>query len=321
MMRRIRLGRTEEKVSAIGLGTWPFSGPKQVGGRAVGWSGHDDELARNALVTAWELGVNHWDTADVYGNGKAEAIIGSTWSQVPRNEIFLASKVGWDPGPYGRFYHPDQILAQLERSLRILKTDCLDLYYLHHCDFGPDDCYLDDSVASLRRFRDEGKIRFIGLSDWDNAKVERLINRVDPDVVQVYRNIVDDSYRESGLKSSVETRDLGAVFFSPLKHGLLLGKYRQPVVFDDGDMRGQIAEFSDATVLARLADCRSQIEARFPDHSQPVVRALIGAILEDSRGACTIVGQRSPAQAEAAAEAGEALGAKDADWVRSLFRA
>ena len=114
---------------------------------------------------------------------------------------------------------------QAERSLRNMRTDVIDLYYFHHCDFGPDDVYFDGALETMRRLRDEGKVRFIGLSDWDASRIMRFIERVDPDVVQPYRNLVDDGYESSGLKQWVDRHDLGVAFFSPLKHGLLLGKY------------------------------------------------------------------------------------------------
>ncbi len=319
-MKTIRLGRTEQHVAAIGLGTWPFSGAKKVGRVEVGWSGHDDRRADAALLRAWELGIHHWDTADVYGDGQAEAIIGSMWDRVPRDEIFLASKVGWDPGDHKHYYHPELVRSRLERSLELLRTDYLDLYYLHHCDFGPDDEFLGDALTVLRRFREQGKFRFLGLSDWDSNKVRRLLDRVDPDIVQIYRNVVDDRYESSGLQGAVEERDLGAVFFSPIKHGLLLGKYEEPVRFDSGDMRNRIREFRDAETLARLVRCRQAVETRFADHPQPLLRALIGALLEDSRGACAILGQRGPQQAEAAAACDGVLSAEDAAWVRELYR-
>ena len=98
---------------------------------------------------------------------------------------------------------------------------------------------------AMRRFRDEGKIRFIGLSDWDARKIMKFIERVDPDVVQPFRNIIDDEYDSSGLKAWVDAHDLGVAFFSPLKHGLLTGKYDEPQSFPEGDFRSTIAEFRD----------------------------------------------------------------------------
>jgi aryl-alcohol dehydrogenase-like predicted oxidoreductase len=315
-METIRLGRTEVEVPAVGFGTWAHGGPGESEGEAVGWSGHDDELSRRALVRGWELGFTHWDTADVYGDGHAEQIIGSLWSRVPRDEIFLASKVGWDKGGYDHWYDPRMMRAHLERTLRNLATDRVDLYYLHHCGFGPDDRYLDDALDLLQRFRDEGKVRFLGLSDWDPAEVARLAPRVDPDVVQPYRNLVDDTYAASGLQTWVEDHDAGVCFFSPLKHGLLLGKYDSPPDFPEGDHRGRVEDFGDAEVLARYRRAAEAAHRRFPDHPQPVLHAVVDGLLTGCANACVLLGMRNPAQVEAAVGLGRPLSAAEAAAVR-----
>ena len=319
-MERIRLGRTETEVPSVSFGTWGHSGPKQVGGRPVGWSGSDDNAAKQALIAAYREGIDHWDTADVYGDGRSEKIIGSLWRELPRDDIFLASKVGWDPGPHSHFYHPEQIRRQLDRSLKNLATDRIDLYYLHHCDFGPQDSYLDDAIETLRRARDEGKIRFVGLSDWDVTKIEGVIARVDPDVVQPYRNVLDDGFADSELAQWVEAHDVGVAFFSPIKHGLLLGKHSGPVDFDPGDHRGRNPSFRDADLIEHLRRCRESVRTRFPDQPEPVLHALLGVLLADSPTACVLLGMRQPRHVAAASKVGRALSPVDARWVRELYR-
>jgi aryl-alcohol dehydrogenase-like predicted oxidoreductase len=320
-VQHIRFGRTDQRISAIGLGTWAYGGPKTVGKRAVGWSGHDQGAARQALIEAHCRGINHWDTADVYGDGKSEELIGELWGDVPRDEIFLASKVGWDPGSYGHAYDPRMIRERLERSLELLRTDRLDLYYLHHCDFGPQDKYFEGAVETLQQLQAEGKMRFLGLSDWSSRKLARFASRMNPDAVQVYRNVVDDAYESSGLKAWVEENDAGAVFFSPLKHGLLLGKYDQPTTFDAGDMRSGIPGFADAAVLTALRKAKAAVEQRFNSHAEPVLHAVTGVLLTESPGASVLVGQRDPAQVSAAANLGLGLSREDACWVKALYSA
>lgn len=315
----VRLGRTNAEVSAVSLGTWSYGGPNRVGEQDVGWSGHDDAAATGALIRAHELGINHWDTADVYGDGQSERLIGEMWGDVPRGDIFLASKVGWDPGEYGHFYHPEQIRQQLERSLRNLKTDVIDLYYLHHCDFGEEAQYLDGALELVRRFKDEGKIRFIGLSDWSSKLVLDHVGRVDPDVIQVCRNVANDGYTTSGLRDWVEKNDVGAVFFSALDHGLLLGKYSAPHAFPEGDTRNRVPGFGDMQLLRKLSSNKEKLEERFEGHPEPVLHGLIGRLLADSKNYCVLVGQRNPKQVEAAAAATSPLSQEDADWVKSLY--
>jgi len=321
-MRMIRFGRTNVSVPAVSLGTWGHGGPHVTeSGVSVGWSGHDDAQAREALVAAYRAGITHWDTADAYGDGHAEELIGQVWDTVPRNEIFLATKFGYVEGPAHHPYDPKFMREHAERSLRNMRTDVIDLHYFHHCDFGPDDRYFDGALETMHRLRDEGKVRFIGLSDWDGSRLMRFIERVDPDVVQPYRNLVDDDYESSGLKQWVDTHDLGVAFFSPLKHGLLLGKYDQPVEFGEGDFRAGIADFRNAEAIARYKRAAAAVREKFrAENAEPVLHAVIGGLLTGNPTACVLLGQRNAKQVAAASAAGEALSENDAQWVREQYR-
>jgi aryl-alcohol dehydrogenase-like predicted oxidoreductase len=292
------------------------------GGFSVGWSGNDDRLSKEALVEAHRQGITHWDTADAYGNGHAEQLIGQAFAEgVPRKDIFLASKFGYQRGGADHFYDPVYMRAQCEASLRDLQTEVIDLYYFHHCDFGPNDQYFDDAMAVMRRLREEGKIRFIGLSDWDSRKIMKFIDRVEPEAVQPFRNVIDDDYESSGLKAWVKAHDAGVAFFSPLKHGLLLGKYDEPQDFPEGDHRSAIPEFRDPKFLARMRHARNEMTRRFGDHPEPVIYALTSALLAGNPTATVLLGQRNPKQVEAAVAAGgEALSQEDAEWVRRVYR-
>lgn len=318
-MRTIRLGRTGVEVPAISVGTWSYGGLNTSGPASVGWSGHDPALAEAALREAHAHGLTHWDTADVYGNGRSEALIGRVLADLPRDELFLASKVGWDKGGHEVAYHPDLIREKLERSLANLGVEQLDLYYLHHCDFGPSDASLDDAVALLAELRDQGKFRFLGLSDWDSAKIVRCADRVDPDVIQPYRNVSADEYVSSGLKAWIDEHDAGVAFFSPIRHGLLLGKHEAPVEFPEGDFRRNVAGFGDAAVLETLRNKASELRARFGDQPSAVLRALLQALLSDAPTGCVLLGLRSPDQVRDALAAGEALSDEDSAFVRGLY--
>ena len=318
-MQYVRFGRTNARVPTVSLGTWGHGGPNTNEGASVGWSGHDDRAAKEAILAAYRNGITHWDTADAYGNGHAESLIGEMWSEVPRREIFIASKFGWVKGPSGHFYDPKFMRSQCERSLRLMRIDTIDLYYFHHCDFGPNDEYFPGALDTMHALKREGKIRFIGLSDWDSTKIMRFIDRVDPDVVQPYRNLIDDDYESSGLKRHVDAHDLGVAFFSPLMHGLLLGKYDKPQTFPEGDFRRNVKHFGEPEFIERMKRASAAMRSRFAKQPEPVLHAVIGALLSGNPTATVLLGQRNVGQAEAAGRVGEPLSAADATWVKSTY--
>ena len=319
-MRKIVLGRTKESVSSISLGTWSFGGENKSGKISVGWGNQSDTDSQAALKRAWEKGINHWDTADVYGEGRSEKIIGSVWDVVPREDIFLATKVGWDMGKHSHWYHPQHMKKKIEKSLVNLKTDSIDLLYLHHCNFGTQDEYFDSALEVLKLFQDQGKIRFIGLSDWSNKRILKYINKCDPDVVQPYRNIMDDNYEKSGLKKIIKKNDLGVCFFSPLKHGLLTGKYKTPTKFRDGDHRSRIKDFHNPEILKKILLSCEKLKERFSHHKSPIMYGVVNALFFDSPTGCALLGQRNVSQVKTASLLGQLLSEEDSNWVKSLYK-
>ena len=318
-MRKTILGRTNAEISVISLGTWSFGGPNTSGKQAVGWAGQSDDDSKAVLIKCWENGINHWDTADVYGNGRSEQVIGSVWGTVSRRDIFLATKVGWDRGKYDYLYHPEHMRHNMEQSLKFLKTDCVDLLYFHHANFGKNGEYFDGAIEVVRRFQEEGKTRFIGLSDWDPFKIMRFIERTDPDVVQFYRNVWDDTYESSGLKKYIEENNLGACFFSPLMHGFLTGKYSSPTTFEPGDFRENIDAFKNQAIIDKIKQNSDLLKKRFANHPNPVMHGVIDTLISDSENSCVLLGLRNVQQVNAAISLGGQLPEEDVDWVKQLY--
>ena len=308
-------------MSIIRLGAWSHGKQNANRGSDVGWSNQTDKDSKNALLKSYSLGLNHWDTADVYGEGHSEKIIGSTWNEIPRKEIFLATKVGWDKGSFKNWYNPKYMKLKMEQSLKNLKTECVDLLYLHHCNFGKNDEYLDGAIEQISRFKDEGKTRFIGLSDWSSKRIMKFINHVNPDVIQPLYNVNDIQYELSGLKSYVKLNNLGVCFFSPIKHGILTGKYNTVPDFPKGDFRKNVKEFKDIDFIKKMKLNREKIEARFPNiKTEAIMHALLGAILYDNPTGCALLGQRNENQAISASKLGKEMSKEDAIWVLSLYR-
>ncbi len=318
-MRQVTLGRTKVPVSAISLGTWAFGGANTSGKIPVGWSGQKDADSKNALIHAWESNINHWDTADVYGEGRAEQLIGEQWNTIPRQDIFLATKVGWDKGSHAFWYEPEHMINNMERSLRNLKTDYVDVMYLHHCNFGNNDENFEGALEAIKRFQEQGKTRFIGLSDWSCQKIVRYIDKCDPDIVQTYRNIMDDNYTSSGLKKHIDKNNIGICFFSPIKHGLLTGKYDSPQTFELGDHRSKIKQFVDKTVISKMKLNKEILEKKYSRKENPVMHGIVNALFYDAPTGCVILGQRNKAQVDIASLLGEVLPEEDSEWIKSLY--
>ncbi|MBT3299932.1 MAG: hypothetical protein HN657_05775 [Candidatus Marinimicrobia bacterium] len=319
-MEKIKLGQTGILVPTVSLGTWSFGGNSSSSPMAVGWAGQDDKNSQLALRKAYECGITHWDTADVYGDGQSEAVIGSIWKDIPREAIFLATKVGWNKGAYPMFYHPEQMKKNMERSLKNLKTDCVDLMYLHHCNFGKSDEMFDDALDIVRRFQEEGKTKFIGLSDWYLPKMMKYIERVNPDVVQPYRNVMDDSYASSGLKDWIDKNKAGVCFFSPLKHGLLTGKYTETPQFEKSDFRSTVQDFQNPDIIEKMQNNKNLLTERFPQNENPVMHGLVNALLTDAPTGCVLLGQRNEMQVQVASKLGKALSKEEANWVKALYK-
>ena len=319
-MEYITLGKTQSSVSKISLGTWSYGGAATSGEQSVGWADQDDTDSNKALLKAHALGINHWDTADVYGDGRSEKIIGNMWKDISRHEIFLATKVGWDIGSDEYWYSPTHMMTNMERSLNNLKTECVDLMYLHNCNFGKNGEYFDDAMEVLLKFQEDGKTKFIGLSDWSDEKIMRYIYTVKPDVVQPYRNVMDNSYESSGLKDYIDTNNVGVCFFSPIKHGLLTGKYKTPPKFKEGDYRRNVEAFNSQEIIDRLLENKSKLESKFHNHLQPVMHGLIAPLLQDAPTGCVLLGQRNEDQVLRASQLGGSISNEDAEWVKKLYK-
>nr|MBA2690424.1 aldo/keto reductase [Burkholderiales bacterium] len=194
-----RLGRTELNVSAIGLGCWGISGE---------WGEVDRSQALSTLRRAFELGVNFFDTADTYGRGRSEEIVGEALAS-HRQDIVIATKGGMNfyDGDKRLDFRPEYISYALEQSLLRLQTDYVDLYQLHN----PEPQHLTDELfAMIERLREQGKIRYYGVSL--NSRMEGLSPLEDrqPASLQVIYNLLDRRAEEKVFPWAIE-RGVGTI--------------------------------------------------------------------------------------------------------------
>jgi aryl-alcohol dehydrogenase-like predicted oxidoreductase len=236
------LGKSGLKVSAIGLGCMPMS-------QSYGARNDVDSLA--ALDRAVELGITFWDTADVYGNGHNEKLLGKSLRQ-HRARVIVGSKCGVTYGsdnqPLGVNGRPEYIRSACDASLQRLETDFIDLYYLHRVDpMVP----IEDSVGAFADLVRAGKIRYIGLSEASPSTLRRAC-KVHP--IAALQSEYSLWFRDAEAEVIPACRELGIglVPFCPLGRGILTGNISTETVFPSDDARSRLPRFQGENLRHNL---------------------------------------------------------------------
>lgn len=209
------MGRTGEKIAAIGLGTWLIGG-----GSSPDYS--MDMEAIEAIRYAIELGMTHIDTAEMYGGGHAEELVGEAIKSFKRDEIFIASKVWHTNLRY------DDVLRACERSLRRIQTSYIDLYYIH---WPSDVIPLSETMKAMERLYKDGKIRYIGLSNFSPTQIEEArsyLSTTDVVAIQAEYSLYNRKI-EGDVIPYCFRNNLTVVAYSPLARGALLADLRKPM--------------------------------------------------------------------------------------------
>jgi len=245
-MKERRLGRTDLRVSEIGFGCWA------IGGNAYGPVRDEDSL--EALAAAWDAGVTFFDTADTYGEGHSEEILGKFLKNKPRDRRTIATKCGWDfykpsqkPASFlsgapeklnhaghRKNFHADYVRFACEQSLKRLKVDAIDLYQLHNPSL--ELIRQGDLADVLEDLKKEGKIRFIGVSVHTEAEALAAIEDPRFQAIQVIFNLLDQRMATKVFPEA-EKKDVGVIVREPLASGLLSGKYAPAHEFPKEDHR------------------------------------------------------------------------------------
>jgi aryl-alcohol dehydrogenase-like predicted oxidoreductase len=223
------LGSTGLKVSEIGYGTWGL------GGDSYGYV--DDNESKKALRFAFENGVNFYDTADLYGNGHSEEILGDTFKNI-RDKVIIATKGGTLPHhgfDMPQDFSPQYLRKALERSLKRLKTDYIDLYQLHSPKI--EDIEDENAISTLKAFQKEGKIRFFGISARSPQDGLMVIEKFGINVIQVNFNMIDQRSIEIGLFEVAGKLDVGVIARTPFCFGYLTGTLTGSEQFNSLDHR------------------------------------------------------------------------------------
>ena len=233
-----RLGRSGIAVSGLGLGCWAIGGPFWSGSTALGWGEVDDEESKRAIRAALEQGVRFFDTADVYGAGRSERVLGEALGS-DRNDVVVATKFGnvFDEESKqvtGSDASPEYVKRACEASLKRLNTDFIDLYQLHIGDLSFDEARaVRDALEELVA---EGKIRSYGWSTNDADRARFFADGRSCTACQHEMNVLNDAPDVVGVCDAL---DLASINRGPLAMGLLSGKYGPDTKPADDDVRGK----------------------------------------------------------------------------------
>lgn len=227
-MKYRNLGKWGLKVSEIALGSWVTD----LSGTAA------EQTAKETVNAAFDLGVNFFDCSDSYSGGAAEKFFGKVLNEHPHSEYVVSSKVFFPSGRGANEWGLSRkhIIEQLDKSLKNLKVDYIDLYFCHRFD---PTTPIEETMQTLSDMVAAGKILYIGVSEWSPVQITEAISAIKENnlrplsVIQPQYNMVD-RYIEDEIMSICNKNGIGITPFSPLAQGLLTGKYRKGQPLPDG---------------------------------------------------------------------------------------
>lgn len=320
-----KLGNSGINVSEWSLGCSGIGGLNQLYGSNWGWPEVPDADVEAALARALDLGVNHFDTADLYGCGESERRLARTLVKLGRrpDEFVISSKVGWLRGSAEHAYDPWHIKRQCEQSLRNLQREAIDLYYLHHGNFGPDDRWLEGAAQALDELQAEGKIRLKGQSAYSAADFAKSAPVVRPAVFQSRASLLDVDFVAPDSPTSALMAREGITFiaFSPLAAGLLTDAYDpdNPPEFPPGESRRSNKRFQ-AEYLRRLKPKLEAMKAHFYVDAAGLPAIALRYVLDQPHVSAVLNGfQRASDIESSAGVLDRHLTARELNWLDDLF--
>jgi aryl-alcohol dehydrogenase-like predicted oxidoreductase len=282
-MQDVRLGTTDLQVSAVGLGTWSYGSD---------WGEVDVTAATKTIHRALELGINLFDTAQAYGFGQAEQVLADAlWGRVRREDVVVATKGGlrMDGNRLVRDASPGWLRQGVEQSLRFLRTDYVDLYQIHWPDTHTP---LEETAAGLAALVAEGKVRHVGVSNYDADQLAGLERFIKVETLQPPYHLFRRQI-EGEVLPYCAAHDIGVLVYGPLAHGLLGGTMSMETTFPSGDWRGQSPDFSGENLAANLAVV-DELKAFADEHGISLVELAVAWTLAHPAVDVALVGARRP---------------------------
>lgn len=295
-MEYTRLGKTDLQVSRIAFGTWAFGGD---------WGQFDLEQSQAAIRKAFDLGINFFDTAQAYGFGVSERLLGDALRgeiKTRRSELILATKGGlrMEGSTLLRDSSPQWLRRGVEESLKNLGTDYIDLYQVHWPD--PKVPFVE-TAAAMDGFVKEGLIRAVGVSNFSVAEMAEFEKTRKIDALQPVYHMFRRDHEAEILPYALQ-HGIGVLVYGPMAHGLLAGNMTLDTQFGRGDWRGLSSIFK-GEIFRRNLELVQQLKQFAARHGCTVAQLAIAWTLANPAVDVAIVGARNSAQIEATAPAAE----------------
>lgn len=286
-MRYTMLGKTELKVSQATIGTWAIGG--------AGWGDVNKKESMEAIETIIERGVNLIDTAPFYGLGESEKIVGEVIRD-KRDDIVLLTKAGtgWDEKgvPFKRSDYKS-ILKDCEESLQRLKTDYIDLYLIHW----PDEVTpIEEMMDAMNKLKQDGKIRFIGASNFSKEEVLESEKYVSFDVLQHPYSMVAQDFRE--LLTWAHKNNIGTMSYGSLGAGILTGSIREMPKFSEDDMRLNFYDYFKEPKFSKVMQLVKRLDVYAEKYNVPVSQVTINWNTQSGFLDTILMGVRNKKEAE-----------------------
>lgn len=316
------LGRSGLRVSALGLGCWPIGGAMYLNGRADSYGAVDDDESIRAIRAAIDAGVTLFDTADCYGAGHSESVLGRALAG-HRSRVTIATKFGYcfDPASRrveGENVTPDYIRRAVRASLARLQIEVIDLYQVHCWAMSP--AQADEAIATLEDLCREGVIRWYGWSTDEVSQVERVVAAPRFAVLQHEANVFNPG---AAARALCDRHDLGSLARSPLAMGLLSGRYDASSRFGTDNVRGSghdwVKFFRDGRPAPEFLRQLGAVREILTSGGRSVVQGALGYLWGRSDRTVPIPGFKNTAQALENAAAME-FGPLSADQVAEIDR-
>jgi aryl-alcohol dehydrogenase-like predicted oxidoreductase len=288
-MEMIDIAASGMTASRIALGTWAIGGWM--------WGGTDTDGAIATIHSALDRGITLIDTAPVYGFGRAEEIVGEALQTgARRRHVLIATKCGldWQGGKVFRNAAPARIRREVEDSLRRLRTDYIDLYQVHWPD---PQVAIEDTAAAMLKLLDEGKVRAIGVSNFDPAQTGRFRAIAPLRTVQPPYNLFERAVEDDLLPYAAKT-GLVVLAYGALSRGLLSGRMSAATTFEGDDLRRSDPKFQPPR-FAQYLNAVAELDRFAREHFGSTVLALAVRWILDRGPTIALWGARRPDQVDA----------------------